>query len=42
MRKFDKTTTETSEYNVSFQRIEYVDMLINIDKDQFLLLELEV
>jgi len=35
-------TTETREYKFSFQKIEYVDMLINIEKGQFLLLELEV
>jgi len=42
MRKFDKTTTETRGYNGSFQRMEYVDMLVNIEKDQFLLLELQL
>jgi hypothetical protein len=42
MSKVDKTTTETRENKVSFQKIEYVDMLINIEKDQFLLLELKV
>jgi hypothetical protein len=33
MSKFDNTTTETKEYKISFQRMEYVDMLINIETD---------